>query len=294
MHQQMLARYDTERVIAGLDRVVSRIRRASQDGRPDYTSPIPEGYGSEGYTRRRAGRSFAELPDAVEECAAWHERLTVTIAAGRLDFGDGPSLGALDGDPARLRGRGGRAQHRRGRDRRRIDRGRALGNLHGSGHGHAGALGEGPDPLGWGGVMYWTETAICDPFFYRWHKHIDDLCASFQEASGETNDPAAHAPDGVSFGGARSIVLCLSRDIPGSRTLRASTSTRSRATASARTSTAPTTLLTRELLTRFVRSRVTAGIPGAGARDLHDDAPAFTSRSPTSCASRTPRPSRAR
>ena len=64
--------------------------------------------------------------------------------------------------------------------------------------------------------MFWTETAICDPFFYRWHKHVDDLCADVPgPPAGSPTTSATFAPAGVSFGAGRSVVLCLSRDIPG-------------------------------------------------------------------------------
>ena len=117
------------------------------------------------------------------------------------------------------------------------------------------------DPLGWGEAMWWTETAICDPFFYRWHKNIDELYASFQEASGETNDPATQAPEGVSFDGAPSIVLCLSSDIPGADAPSFDFDAFARERLGEDLD-GGDDLLTTELPTRFVRSRVTAGIPG--------------------------------
>ena len=88
MHEQMLARYDTERVIAGLERVTPHPPRGAQS-RPEYAAAIAEGYGSQGYTRRRPGRSFSEVPGAVAESAAWHEGLSAAITAGRLDWETG-------------------------------------------------------------------------------------------------------------------------------------------------------------------------------------------------------------
>lgn len=259
MHEQMLARYDTERVIAGLDRVKPHPPRDGQ-GHPDYAAVIPEGYGSDGYTTRRTGRSFSELQGAVARCAAWHGSLEAAIAAGRLDLGDGIDLGRLT--ESQLGSATEAAALNTGGEVIDVDGVQAtFGNLHGSGHGNAHSLGEGPDPLGWGGAMRWTETAICDPFFYRWHKHIDGVNAAFQDQSGETNDPADYAIPGVSFGSERSIALCLSRDIPGA------TDPGFDFDAFAREQLGPDLdgaeeLLTDELLTRFVRSRVTAGVPG--------------------------------
>jgi tyrosinase len=94
MHEQMLARYDAERVVAGLERVKPHPRTDAQ-GRPDYGASIPEGYGSAGYTRRLPGRSFSEVPGAVADATTRHEGLTAAIAAGRLDFRDRTALGPL-------------------------------------------------------------------------------------------------------------------------------------------------------------------------------------------------------
>jgi tyrosinase len=108
--------------------------------------------------------------------------------------------------------------------------------------------------------MNWTETAICDPFFYRWHKHVDDVNSAFQDASGETNHPAAYSPPDVSFGDRRSVVICLSRNIPGATAVGFDFDRFARERLGENLDGADA-LLTNELLTRFVRSRVTAGIP---------------------------------
>jgi hypothetical protein len=64
------------------------------------------------------------------------------------------------------------------------------------------------------GPMAYFETAISDPFFYRWHGHIDDLYASFQAGAG-ANTYEQFAAD-VRFRKQSDIALVLSRDIPGS------------------------------------------------------------------------------
>ena len=258
MHRQMLARYDTERKIAGLGSVEPH-PPADAQGRPDYAATIPEGYGSAGYTRRRAGRSFDEISGAVDRCRAAHRRLQAVIAAGRLDLGPDVDLGALTESQLGAASEGAALNTGAGViDVRTIDG--IFGNLHGSGHGNAGLLGEGPNPRGWGGVMNWTETAICDPFFYRWHKHVDDVYDAFQEASGETNDPAEFAPPDVSFGDGRSLALCLSREIAGADATGFDFDGFARERLGDDLGD-PDGLLTGELLTRFMRSRVTAGIP---------------------------------
>lgn len=257
MHLQMLARYDTERVIAGLDRTTP-FPPPGANGGPDYAAAIPEGYGSRGYTQRRPGRSFSENPPEMERVVSWHRALMAGIEAGGLDFGNGIDLGPLS--ESQLGAATEAAALNTGEGV--IDLGTvfsAYGNLHGQGHGISGDLGEGDED--WGGVMHWTETAICDPFFYRWHKHVDDVNARFQEASDETNDPSAFAPADVSFGSGRTMVFCLSSAIAGAADPGFDFDAFARNELGEDLDGADQ-LLTTELVTRFVRSRVTAGLPG--------------------------------
>ena len=73
------------------------------------------------------------------------------------------------------------------------------GNHHGFGHVlTAGAS----DPVNLaGGVMYHTAAAIRDPFFWRWHKHVDDLNFRYQE--GQPSHSFEAAPKVVFGGGER-------------------------------------------------------------------------------------------
>jgi tyrosinase len=61
-------------------------------------------------------------------------------------------------------------------DRSRVPDPRRYGNLHGLGHLFLGLTAGEP-----AGVMIDTDTAIRDPAFYRWHRHVDDLGAAWQE-----------------------------------------------------------------------------------------------------------------
>jgi tyrosinase len=89
MHQQMLARYDTERLALNLPRVVPL---------EDYTAPIPEAYEPGPYVRNAEGRRYfarpaglhmANLPDyMVNDLAARRDRLRSAIASGFLTRGD--------------------------------------------------------------------------------------------------------------------------------------------------------------------------------------------------------------
>lgn len=202
MHQQMLARYDTERVIAGLERC---------EPFAEYDAPIAEGYQLEGYGPRPAGTPIAD-PARVARLTGDNLVARAALQSGSVPLENGGGTVPLDENvlgcvvessqwyespaatqPAPL----------------------PLGNFHGQGHvaialsSQAGGRFPGP--------MAFTETAIRDPVFYRWHRHIDDLYAAYQEAQAPA-DLSAFAAD-VSFAGdgagATDIGLCLASDIPG-------------------------------------------------------------------------------
>ena len=172
MHEQMLARYDTERLAAGLDRV-----------KPisNYSETFADGYdsGLSGFSPRRPGLHMVDVNRAdlgINYTVAGHaqlrDRLLAAVAAGFFRptppaTGNGARvtpdlLGAAEeatiGTPSRA----------------------TYGNHHGMGHVLLALMG---DPHGTSppGIMWDTATAIRDPLFYRWHKHVDDMCFTWQE-----------------------------------------------------------------------------------------------------------------
>jgi tyrosinase len=205
MHQQMLARYDTERVIAGLG-PVAPYPGPSGPGAPDYGTAIAEGYGAPGYVTRLPGSTPGDVTDLVDARSA----VGKAIADKRLDAG-GADLGPLDAnqlgaavEPSLI--------FRSGSALPTVER---YGNLHGGGHVVVGRLGDPAPDDRYRGVMSYTETAIRDPFFYRWHRHVDDLYADFQDAQGAEQLDTYAADVRFRGDGAADVVLCFSRDVPG-------------------------------------------------------------------------------
>jgi hemocyanin-like protein len=95
MHQQMLARYDTERLAAGLGRVVPF---------GDYRKPVAEAYDPRlpSLAPRRAGLTPQDVPEvgvAIDELESWRDDLDQAIdrrafAGGRAVTAD--LLGATE------------------------------------------------------------------------------------------------------------------------------------------------------------------------------------------------------
>ena len=168
MHQQMLARYDAERLAVGLEPVKPF---------PVYTEPIAEGYDPgplelenstlsarpddtrlvdiRGYTVAQHGDLRDQMLQAVNTLK-FNSGVDVTIDV--LGATEEPTVGSVDGD--------------------------FYGNHHGMGHVLVASV---MDPHGRQGlppgVMIVPKTAIRDPFFFRWHKHVDDIAFALQEKS---------------------------------------------------------------------------------------------------------------
>jgi hypothetical protein len=212
MHQQLLARYDTERLAFGMPRTVPL---------EDYASPITEGYDASlpGFAPRPPGLSPRGLPGYdITDHATRRDRLFTAASSGLLWRGDSPlyiesfeqlantaesNIGSVDGeawaDPL--------GPH---------------GSHHNLGHVLLASLTASPRS-GLPGVMASPATAARDPLFYRWHRHVDDILDTWRSAHlpphelserpqvrmrmwlGEGMAPAHQSPD---------ILVCLHRDIP--------------------------------------------------------------------------------
>jgi tyrosinase len=158
MHQQMLARYDAERRALGFGPVVPFA---------DYREPI-----AEGYEDRPSGQALRDIdrqdtgPLLVSELEGQRDRLRAAVAAGAAENGAGPRpltselLGALEEPTA----------------------GTLWGDVWHHGYGHViTAFVMAPHGGGDPGDIGDTSTAIRDPFFWRWHRHIDDQNFALQE-----------------------------------------------------------------------------------------------------------------
>ena len=212
MHQQMLARYDTERLARNLLPVVPL---------HDLTAPIDEGYDPgpalrrfDGFRERLPGRTLspgdaAQLETwrtAVETAVRDHQFLGPAgpVAITRTNIGEN-----VEGTVARLRPQ--------------MDRDRYRG-LHNFGHNFISSRSEPNDQGQPFGVMAITRTAIRDPVFWRWHREIDELNYQWQQTQ-EPYDLAAAAPgvlvrhtlDGaVEPWASPDLILCRTAELPGS------------------------------------------------------------------------------
>lgn len=184
MHEQMLARYDTERLALGQPRVVSL----------DLTEAFAEGYDPHwpggGYVARPAGASLkaGESHDLDSRTQAFL-KAAADGTFERLVKGSGP-FRATGPQPA-LDLLGSTIEAHGDADKNFVGY-----QLHNNGHmdiaAITGTLKDGPY-----GVMANTATAIRDPIFWRWHRLIDDSAFSWQESQGPrdfTKQPDAPPP----------------------------------------------------------------------------------------------------
>src|SRR5215210_5138218 len=212
MHQQMLARYDTERIAVGLE-PVKPLSNYSSDQLEGYDPNLP------GYSPRPNGIRLADVnrPSSfiytIDELEKRRTRLLRAAIDQVFDMGSGGKSPVN----ANLLGATEEAS---------IDSiSTASGNsYYGSHHnfGHV-MIAYAHDPMGtsdWG-VMATTPTAIRDPVFYRWHRDIDDLSFQWQERQ-KPND-FSDAPEVVirkSLNGStfesKDIILAFKDKVPGS------------------------------------------------------------------------------
>lgn len=205
MHQQMLARYDAERIAVGLDPVIPF---------SDYRDPIPEGYDPGGlftpgfneYEARPGGTSLRNLTSddfglsySIHQHELLRDRTLDAVDSGYFRNGNqfveisqnhqGSDLIGKTNEPT-------------------IDTvSRAFyGNHHGFGH----ILIALAMPNNTIGVMSNTATAIRDPIFWRWHRHIDDIGFRHQERLAP-HDYSDSPPVSMRENGSESIDLILCR-----------------------------------------------------------------------------------
>ncbi len=188
MHEQMLARYDHERIALGLGPV------APLD---DYAAPVSEGYdptaGLAGWPasiwtddeQPKARPDGAHMPASVRlsptdtvrrtELQTWHGALQQAATTGHMAsmapghqlsttidaLGHAVEPSAAPTDPPQ---------------RPTTPDPDVYQWLHGAGHVFLSLAAGAPQ-----GVMADTDTAVRDPVFYRWHRHIDDLAHAWQE-----------------------------------------------------------------------------------------------------------------
>ncbi len=154
MHQQMLARYDAERLAVGLDPVQPY---------DDYRAPIGQGYGDRPPDQRLRDLTVPRLNLTVAEVEAQRREVADAVASGA--FGDTDLIAAMNVLGAAEEPQLGSTLN---------------GWHHGAGHIICAWVMH-PDGRGDMGLIGSTRTAIRDPFFWRWHRHVDDLGFVLQE-----------------------------------------------------------------------------------------------------------------
>jgi tyrosinase len=193
MHQQMLARYDADRLALGLPRV---------EPFADYRAPIPEPYGERPSGRRLVDVDREDGGGTIS--VAELERQRDAVAA--VDFKQGDDLKAGLAALAAME---------------EPEEGTPSPDVwhHGAGHIITAWIMHPRSGLPMGPIGH-TRSAIRDPFFWRWHKHVDELAYQLQERHDE--HPFTDAPPVTIRGdddpAGPDIVLVLERQLPaGSR-----------------------------------------------------------------------------
>jgi hypothetical protein len=170
MHQQMLARYDTERTAFGLPLTQPL---------ENYRAAIEEGYDSEvdGLVDRAANLRLRDLDGyTVAQHEIFRDRLLDAARQGVLQRPDGSTVPITPS----LLGAALEPSHSINRN--------FYGFHHNWGHGLISAV----DQRGIG-VMSDPQTAVRDPVFFRWHRHVDDIFVEWQDRQ-PPQDLAAGAP----------------------------------------------------------------------------------------------------
>jgi hypothetical protein len=240
MHRQMLARYDSERLAVGLERVAPW-----DDGETDPWGYDPGPYLRHTFGPRPPGKAWEQIPEGSgrhtitvtpEDMATRGRRLFEAAASGsfRLVDGTGAPLRDGAGEPRRVPVDAHLLGTTQEADIGTVETGvipfdpaefeqwyNALiqgyyGNWHNVGHDMFAYLSTNQN-----GVMGFVPTAVRDHVFFRWHKLIDNLYATWQETQ-PANDFADAPPVVIRKGlpgqperpnQSPDIILCLQRDL---------------------------------------------------------------------------------
>ena len=217
MHQQMLARYDTERKAFNL----SRAKELSA-----YSDPIPEGYQAnlQGFSDRKPNEVMHDVmlgpgfTYRVSEHDERRKRLLAAAQSGKLQKGAGTTPVTVELLSSTAESNIGSVDGPNWRNPLSF-----YGSHHNFGHVLTSDLRDpaGPFP-GRPGVMSGTATAVRDPIFFRWHRHVDETIYLWQETLAP-NDLKAGMPQvriRKSLDGATGIqqspdvLVCMKKEIP--------------------------------------------------------------------------------
>ncbi|KAF4519140.1 hypothetical protein B566_EDAN007413 [Ephemera danica] len=164
MHQQLIARYDFERMCNGM----ARTKRLT-----NLNEPIEEGYFPKLDSRvasRDINRPADQLKFDLDEMVRWRDRIYTAIERGMVELRDGSTIPLDENRGIDIVGNMVEASILSpNRD--------FYGDFHNMGHVAMGLCHD-PDQrhLETFGVVGDVATAMRDPIFYRWHSGINDIC----------------------------------------------------------------------------------------------------------------------
>ena len=204
MHQQMIARYEIERMAAGLNKV---------EPYNDFSKPIPVGYKVSEFVKELGDIMFSDREENwkiesldyinVSEQMAFQKNLQIAIDKGYIEVNN--KRIKLDANLL------GMIIESTGVNVEKFNETKLLyGNVHNMGHMLIANSGKGR-PYG---IMSAPATNIKDTIFWRWHKSIDNLSFNWQERQ-KTND-FSDAPNVLirkGYDWSPDIILCDLEDI---------------------------------------------------------------------------------
>jgi hypothetical protein len=215
MHQQMLARYDTERKAFNLARTKEL---------KNYNDPIPEGYKANlpGFSDRKANAvmhdvSFPGLTYKVSDHDQRRQRLLAAADTGKLQNGAGTVPVTIESLSSTAESNIGSVDGSNWRNPLSF-----YGSHHNFGHVLIADLRDTAGPAG-PGVMTSPATAVRDPVFFRWHRHVDETMYLWQETLQPLDLTAGMPPikirkslnGGAGVQQSPDILACMQKDIPG-------------------------------------------------------------------------------
>jgi hypothetical protein len=218
MHEQMLARYDTEREALNLERVKEL---------KAYTDPIPEGYEANlpGFSNRAPNAVMHDMQLGpgfnyrVSDHDQRRKRLLAAAESGKLQNGTGTTAVTVDLLSSTAESNIGSVDGVNWRNPLGF-----YGSHHNFGHVLIADLRDSNGPFpNREGVMTSPSTAVRDPVFFRWHRHVDETIYLWQETL-QPNDLTTSMPPvriRKSLDGAASVhqspdmLVCMQKEITG-------------------------------------------------------------------------------
>jgi hypothetical protein len=189
MHEQMLARYDAERLAAGLNRVQPFADyRATSVGYDPGNLQLWDGQEWSEFRPRPAGTTWHDLDFGsrpplgvkVSEMEDIRDLMFKATAAGQYQHANGTPILNAGGVAQNVAiDNLGDAEESNTGSVDAHNKFSTLGNHHGMGHVHFAYFDGNAKAVP--GVMITTATAVRDPVFLEWHKHVDSIFQSLQQ-----------------------------------------------------------------------------------------------------------------